>query len=372
MIAGLEHPTGSRASMSSANAAEATKRSEPNSLLGSPVRLEALRTSGLLDSNPEERFDRLTRLAAHALDAPVSLVSLVTENEQFFKSCFGLQGPIATDRRTPLGYSFCKHVVIRREPLIISDAREHPLVRDNPAIIELGVVSYAGIPLILESGEAIGSFCVLDNKPRDWSDTEISMLRDLAASVVTEISLKIAKDRAEAANTAKDRFLAILSHELRMPLSPCLMVVASMANDPELPQAVRDDAALVQRNIEQQARLIDDLLDITRIEKGKLALRIEAVDIHESIRQSVGAFGGDSKCSGVAVSLELNARNSTVSGDSNRLKEVFQNLLKNALKFTPKGGSVVFETQDAGDKKLRIKVRDTGVGGSAGYSALAV
>ena len=283
-------------------------------ILSAPARLEALRKTGLLSSNPEERFDRLTRLAALALHTPVALVSLVTANEQFFKSCFGLEGPVAAERRTPLSHSFCKHAVISGEPLIISDARTHPLVRDNPSITDLGAIAYAGIPLVVESGEVIGSFCIIDSKPRDWTDTEIGMLRDLAASVMTEINLQVAKERAEAANRAKDRFLAILSHELRMPLSPSLMVVASMANDPQLPLSVREDAAMVQRNIEQQTRLIDDLLDITRIENGKLALRVELFDLHQVLKESIAAFAAEIKAKSIDVRRSRGGWNGRFTG----------------------------------------------------------
>jgi GAF domain-containing protein len=301
--------------MNSGNPAARQDGSRPEAVLSAPARLEALRKTGLLASNPDERFDRLTRLAAHALQTPVALVSLVTQDEQLFKSCFGLDGPLAIQRRTPLSHSFCKHAVISGEPLIISDARIHPLVSDNPAVHALGVIAYAGIPMVVESGEVIGSFCIIDNKPREWTETEISMLRDLAASAMTEINLQSAKERAEAANRAKDRFLAILSHELRMPLSPSLMTVAAMADDADLPQSVREDAAMVQRNIQQQARLIDDLLDITRIENGKLALRVEPIDLHEVLEQSFAECGAEIDASGVEVKFDLHASRPTISGD---------------------------------------------------------
>jgi signal transduction histidine kinase len=352
--------------MNSGKAVEGRAGCVSDASLGDPARLEALGRTGLLSSAPEERFDRLTRLAALALRAPVALVSLVADDEQFFKSCFGLEGhSIGEERRTPLSHSFCKHAVISGEPLIISDARTHPLVRDNPSINDLGVIAYAGIPLVVESGQIIGSFCIIDTKPRDWTETEISMLRDLAASVMTEINLQTAKETAEAANRAKDRFLAILSHELRMPLSPSLMIVASMVDDPELPQSVREDAALVQRNIMQQTHLIDDLLDITRIENGKLALRVESIDLHEILKESLVSCRNEIQSSGAGVSLDLRASHPTVAGDGNRLQQVFRNLLKNALKFTPKGGMIAVSTQDDGERAVRITVQDTGAGISA-------
>src|SRR6185503_4263119 len=114
--------------------------------------------------------------------APVALVSLVDEERQFFKSAIGLQEPWASRRETPLSFSFCQYVVALGEPLIINDAREHDLLRDNPAISEMGVVAYAGMPLITHDGQPLGTVCVIDHQPRAWTQTEIDILRDLAAS----------------------------------------------------------------------------------------------------------------------------------------------------------------------------------------------
>jgi methanogenic corrinoid protein MtbC1 len=162
-------------------------------------RLRALRTTGLLDSPPEEAFDRLTRLATSMLGAPVSLVSLVEPKRQFFKSCPGLDEPWASQRESPLSHSFCKHAVLSGEPLVIPDARKHPLVQNNPAIREMGTVAYLGIPLVTGEGHALGSFCVIDTKPREWTTEDVSLLRDLAASVMSEIELCTSRRAASSA-----------------------------------------------------------------------------------------------------------------------------------------------------------------------------
>lgn len=167
--------------------------------LHNPARLEALRRAGLLDTPPEEAFDRLTRLASKILHAPISIVSLVDEDRQFFKSEIGLSEPWASRRQTPLSHSFCQHAVATGQPLIIGDAREHPLVQGNLGIPNLGIIAYAGIPLISRDGQPLGSFCVIDKQPRVWSDEEIEILKDLAASVMTEIELRTAIRDAERA-----------------------------------------------------------------------------------------------------------------------------------------------------------------------------
>ncbi len=160
-------------------------------------RLTALRRLGLLDATADEAFDRLTRLATRLLHAPVSLVSLVEGDRQVFKSCVGLPEPWTSRRETPLTHSFCQHVVASGDPLIIEDARRHPLVRDNLAISDLDVVAYAGIPLVTSDGYALGSFCVIDSRARVWTAEELAILRDLAAAAMTEIELRAATQEAQ-------------------------------------------------------------------------------------------------------------------------------------------------------------------------------
>ena len=159
-------------------------------------RLRVLRSTNLLDSPPEPAFDRLTRMASRLVNAPAALVSLVDERRQFFKSVVGLGEPWASARETPLSHSFCQYAVRDREPLVVNDAREHPVLKTNLAVVELDVVAYAGIPLFIQ-GEPIGVFCVVDDKPRVWSAEELGLLSDLAQSVVSEIELRLSLRAAE-------------------------------------------------------------------------------------------------------------------------------------------------------------------------------
>jgi len=169
-------------------------------------RLDALHGSGLLDTGVEESFDRLVRLAARLLDAPMALVTLVGEDRQFFKSCTGIPEPWATERQTPLSHSFCRYPVETHEPLVVENTREDPRVRDNPAIEALDIGAYAGIPLITSDGHALGALCAMDHRPRAWREDEIAILRDLARSVETEIELRRALRERERAG--EERFRA--------------------------------------------------------------------------------------------------------------------------------------------------------------------
>jgi diguanylate cyclase (GGDEF)-like protein len=181
---------------------------DPNdaSKLSDPARLAALADSELMDSASEAAFDRLTRLVSRVLRVPTALVSLVDDKRQFFKSAIGLGEPWASRRQTPLSHSFCKHAIAQAGPLVIDDARQHPLVKHNPAIEELGVVAYAGVPLTLPGGESVGVLCAIDGAPRTWSEDDLQILGDLADSVVAEVRLRLehrALERSEAALTEK-------------------------------------------------------------------------------------------------------------------------------------------------------------------------
>jgi diguanylate cyclase (GGDEF)-like protein len=154
------------------------------------ARLAALQDLGILDTEPEESFDRFTRLATDLLNVPVSLVSLVDRDRQFFKSQRGLPQIWAQARQTPLSHSFCQHTVAGRRPLVIEDATRSPLVADNLAVRDLAVVAYAGFPLLLEGGEAVGAFCAIDKVPHYWSLQELRILEDLSAAVTTLLDLR--------------------------------------------------------------------------------------------------------------------------------------------------------------------------------------
>jgi len=159
-------------------------------ILADPARRAALIRTGLLEGPVDAAFDRLTGVVALVLRAPVALVALVDADRQVFAGCTGLPEPWATARETPLSHSFCQHEVTAREPLVVADAREDPRVRDNPAIRDLGVIAYAGIPIIDRDGHALGSLCVIDHEPRTWTAEEIELLSDLATTVSAELEAR--------------------------------------------------------------------------------------------------------------------------------------------------------------------------------------
>lgn len=174
-------------------------------------------------------------------------------------------------------------------------------------------------------------------------------------------ALERAREQAEHANRAKDRFLAVLSHELRTPLSPVVMSVAAMETAPELPAALREELAMIRRNIDLEVRLIDDLLDLSRIATGKMRLDMQPTHVHPALRQAVQNCASEITAKKLCVRLDLQARNDLVSADPARIQQVYWNLIRNAAKFTPAGGEIVIRTL-SDSQMVRIEVRDNGVG----------
>jgi DNA-binding transcriptional MerR regulator len=155
--------------------------------LSDEMRLRALAGSGLVGGEPDDAFDRLTRVTRALLDVPVSLVSVVEPERQFFVSCLGLPEPWQTERATPISHSFCQHCVVSGAPFVVDDARLHPLVRDNPAIDDLGVVAYLGVPISSSDGAVLGTLCAIDSRPRAWTPDDVELLTDLAAAAMAEL-----------------------------------------------------------------------------------------------------------------------------------------------------------------------------------------
>ncbi len=182
-----------------------------------PARLDALRATGLMDSLPEQAFDRVVRLASQVTGVPVGLFSLVDGRRQFFKAKTGLTGADARIEGTPLSSSFCQYVVTSDSPLAVGDARAHPLLSENGAVAGLGVIAYLGTPIHAPGGQVIGSLCAIDTSPRDWTEAQLAALRDLAAIIETELALR---------NSMAER--ALISTELNHRIKNLFTIVSSM------------------------------------------------------------------------------------------------------------------------------------------------
>jgi PAS domain S-box-containing protein len=174
-------------------------------------------------------------------------------------------------------------------------------------------------------------------------------------------SEQAARQAAEEANRAKDRFLAMLSHELRTPLTPVLAGASVLEMIPDLPDQARSSVRMIRRNVELEARLIDDLLDLTRVANGKLRLSLETVDVHDVIDSVLELFRSEIQVKQQDVHVDKHATHHYVLADRARLQQMLWNLIRNAAKFTPDGGHIYVRTRDE-RMQVQISVEDTGIG----------
>ncbi|MHB1560097.1 MAG: sensor histidine kinase, partial [Isosphaeraceae bacterium] len=192
------------------------------------------------------------------------------------------------------------------------------------------------------------------------------LIEDVTERKRAEVELRVAKEQAEAASRAKDRFLAVLSHELRTPLTPVMIAVSSLIESNAAP-SILPELEMIRRNIELESRLIDDLLDLSRIARGRLRLDIEVVDMHQALRRAAEICRDETFVAGLDVCLVLEAREYHVSADHARIMQIAWNLVRNAAKFTPAGGRLIVHTANEsgptpGVVNLVVEFADTGIG----------
>jgi two-component system CheB/CheR fusion protein len=202
-------------------------------------------------------------------------------------------------------------------------------------------------------GKVIGLVKIL----RD--ETEAREAREALVRALQETER--ARAESEAANAAKDRFLAVLSHELRTPLTPVHLALGALELEQGLSSAARDSLASLRRNVEAEIRLIDDLLDVSRIVHGKLEFGHLPVNLHACVRRVLEASETDLKVKNLRLNISLEATRDLVSGNAMRLEQVFTNLVQNAAKFTP-AGTVTVRSRDLGGSCITVEIADTGIG----------
>jgi signal transduction histidine kinase/CheY-like chemotaxis protein/HPt (histidine-containing phosphotransfer) domain-containing protein len=348
------------------------------------ARLSALQRQAILDTPPEEHFDRLTRLAAGLLGTRIALISLIDRDRQWFKSRHGLEA-----RETPRDLAFCAHAILTKGPLVVLDATTDPRFSENPLVVGApGIRFYAGAPLTDRDGLALGTLCVIDSVPRDvFGAREQAVLADLAALVVDELelrrtlaelgaagaALRRAKEDAEAASAAKGEFLAMISHEMRTPLNGVLGALGLLADAPTGGEE-RRLIDVARHSAQGLLALISDVLDLTRIENGQLDVEIAAfapLEIAESVAEMLQ---GQAQAKGLAFAIRAEpGLPERLTSDPDRIRQVLLNLAANAVKFTASGRVTIelgFAASEAGRGRLRLAVVDTGIGIAESQRAL--
>ena len=313
------------------------------------TRLDSLAASGLLDQYRHADFDRVTALAARMLKVPVCLVSLVDEDRQVFVGACGLPAPFDVTRETPLSHSFCKHAVAQRRPLVIRDAREVPLVAENGAVTDLGVLAYLGFPLLGADHHLYGAFCVLDSVPRDWSEDEIETARDFAAMVSEQIELHLAKQRQKNS-------IDILIHDLKSPLSGIKMVASLLKErSHEMPDHLRPLSNALGDSTDKALALINSL---SRRDRERAT---GCPDLCSLLSALVEEHRDSAEQKGLSVTYQGAAQSLPITVAAWVVRQAAENLLTNAIKFTPPGGNVRLSVRGDGTHGV-FEVADDGPG----------
>jgi signal transduction histidine kinase len=262
---------------------------------------------------------------------------------------------------------------------LVRAVRNQPVWSDLPVI----VLSRAGAesPAAAKAMDVLGNVSLIERPVR--VNTLLSVVRSALRARERQYQLRdhladqkraeeererlLAAERearadADAANRAKDQFLAVLSHELRTPLSPVLMALSEMQANADLPPAAREDLEMIRRNIDLEVRLIDDLLDLSRVRNGKFRMYPQPASVHRLIHHVAEICASDSHNRRIPVAFDLAATADTVTGDPARLQQLFWNLLKNALKFSTTGNTIHVTTSNPAPGTIEVRVKDRGEG----------
>jgi signal transduction histidine kinase len=339
---------------------------EPAIPIGEDARLCELAAYGILDTPPEKEFDALAQLAAHILDVPIALVSLVDADRQWFKARVGLSAT-----QTPRAISFCGHAVASGAAVVVSDAHVDVRFADNPAVVGAPFVRfYAGMPLRTPSGQVLGALCGIDHVRRDVTPRQLEMLAMLADQVVNQLELRSRNRQLErdieARKVVQDmqaEFVATVSHELRTPLTSIRGALGLIANGVtgEISKSTKEFIDIALDSSERLGRLVDDILDVERLRTGRLHLAENPVVVADAVNAAVAQTQGMADARGVRIESTGAFAAGEVIGDFDRIVQVVTNLLSNAIKASSRGEGVsVMLTSDAG--ALRVAVSDRGPG----------
>jgi signal transduction histidine kinase len=334
------------------------------------ARLATLHALRILDTPPEERFDRITRLAATFFDVPICLVTFVDEARVWFKSIQGL--PVS---EIPREQSLCLYSITSADSFVIEDTRLDPCFSDNPLVCgEPHLTFYAGRALEVD-GHKLGNFCIIDTKPRTLTEQQRHYLEDLGAMVESELQathlayalagqvdqLREANERLEQADRMKDEFLSVMSHELRTPLSFIISSASVLRDEVYRPQLEEEQAMTdnVLTGADRMLTLVNNLLDVSRIAAGTLSLKVEPVDYRAVVEEVVRTL--EPLAAPKKLTLTPDLTGAMLEADTARVIQVLTNLIDNAIKFTPDGGTIRVSTSVVGENVL-TEIEDTGPG----------
>ena len=290
-----------------------------------PARLAAVDSTGLLDTDAEAVFDRLTRLAVRLIGVPAAFISLVDEHRDFYKSACGFGEPLASARELA-GPTFCHYAIQSTAPLVIPDTAADPTYRDVPTVRSLGVAAYVGVPLVV-NGQPVGSFCVIDTRPRAWTPDELEVLTELAAAAQREVELRVGLRVAEATNQQLQEQAAEL-------------------------EAQSEELQATAAHLEEQTELADALRRVAEQAGARMA------GVLEAMADAYFALDADFRISAVNAAMERNVGLPRVTLLGRSMWEAFPgtvgNIFERSYRSAATEGEAAHFTHDYSDGRLEL------------------
>jgi len=325
-------------------------------------RLKELNSYQILDTFPEEEYDDITRIASEICQTPVSLISLVDENRQWFKSHHGTDST-----ETPREVAFCAHAINNTdEVLLVKDSRIDERFHDNPLVTgEPYVVFYAGVPLVSPNGLALGTLCVTDNQPRQLNEQQIRALKSLANQVVKLFELRKGQQLLENANKTLEakyreleKFALIAAHDIKSPLYNISIVINFLIqkHGGQLDDAAKKLLITLEKSADQLSRLVDGILSYSRSEKV-LSRNIEQIEFVGFIKEVTTLMMPGTNCE-----LKFPENESYISVNKIALEQIFINLISNAIKYCDKERTAIEIGFKEMEKEYEFSVKDNGPG----------
>lgn len=341
-------------------------------------RLKALGGYDVLDTPPEEAFDSLTRLAVRYFDAPVALVSLVDEARQWFKSVQGL-----SVRETDRELAFCGHAIMTDDPLIILDATADPRFADNALVCDHpGIRFYAGAPLITPHGFRLGTFCVIDFKPRAaFSENELAALKDFSTAAMQSLNarrLAYAQQNADEARIAEDSSVeafSAIAHEIRSPVAALkggLAAIESEVYGPIGDEQYSVLLAAMSETIDQAMTMTDRMLNLARLRSGDIELQEEPAHIGQLLEKAERTWRYVDEKGELDIRIENAAGEAELNADQIMVAQMMGNLITNAVRYSEAPAEITLSAALDRAGNLELAVSDRGIGMNADDLACAL
>ncbi|WP_102797455.1 hybrid sensor histidine kinase/response regulator [Bowmanella denitrificans] len=324
-------------------------------------RLEALAAYEILDTDAEQAFDDLAKLAAQLCQTPIALISLVDPSRQWFKAKVGVEAC-----ETSRDIAFCAHAILQTELFEITDARQDPRFANNPLVTGPPHIRfYAGTQLVTPQGHAIGTLCTISDQPKSLTQEQRQGLESLGRAVISQMELRRKLKDIRRINQYKTDFLSNMSHELRTPLNAILAFSQLMQEQlaaGQMGEQFGEHLQHIQFSGQRLLAQINNVLDLSKVEAGKMPLHRQDFNARLFFQQVHGMLSGQAHQKGLQFDLNLDEQlPQWLHMDMEKLGQILTNLLSNAIKFTPSGKSITTQVH-VNKAHLLVAVKDQGIG----------